>query len=50
MDDFLGGAVRQSGAAYRLVLYRSDHADQVRTPARQHGGLSLIHISEPTRP
>ncbi|WP_243711420.1 helix-turn-helix domain-containing protein [Actinomadura sp. KC216] len=38
MDDFLGGAVRQSSAAYRLVLYRSDRADHTRTPARTRGG------------
>ncbi|MFG2085341.1 MULTISPECIES: helix-turn-helix domain-containing protein [unclassified Spirillospora] len=31
MDDFLGGPVRQSSAAYRLVLYRSDRTDYVRT-------------------
>ncbi|MEU8798656.1 helix-turn-helix domain-containing protein [Spirillospora sp. NPDC048819] len=31
MDDFLGGSVRQSSAAYRLVLYRSDRTDYVRT-------------------
>lgn len=31
MDDFLGGSVRQSSAAYRLVLYRSDRTEYVRT-------------------
>ncbi|MGP4027038.1 helix-turn-helix domain-containing protein [Actinomadura sp. 3N407] len=31
MDDFLSGPVRQSSAAYRLVLYRSDRTDYVRT-------------------
>ncbi|TDB96595.1 AraC family transcriptional regulator [Actinomadura sp. 7K534] len=30
MDDFLGGPVRRSSSAYRLVLYRSDGADHVR--------------------
>ncbi|TDC72907.1 helix-turn-helix domain-containing protein [Actinomadura sp. 7K507] len=36
VDDFLGGPVRQSSAAYRLVLYRSDRADHVR--AAGHDG------------
>ncbi|MFI0483082.1 helix-turn-helix domain-containing protein [Actinomadura sp. 9N215] len=34
MDDFLGGPVRRSGGAYRLVLYRSDRADHLRTGDR----------------
>ncbi|GAA4240625.1 hypothetical protein GCM10022254_66040 [Actinomadura meridiana] len=37
MDDFLGGPVPRRGTAYRLVLYRSDGGDHIRTTGPPHG-------------
>ncbi|WP_233526090.1 helix-turn-helix domain-containing protein [Actinomadura spongiicola] len=46
MDDFLGGLGRRGDTAYRLVLYRSDGGDHIRTPDAADGVSGHDHVPD----